>query len=149
MVERAIIVHCLADARAAAAAAAALGCPVTLSTAPGAATYLGPAWLSTLIARVAEEYPHVAITGLVDCGDRPGYVLAALRQGARRIRFTGRPKVARSLAAAAESCGATLVTGHIETLDLAEHDNDRQSACRRWLAAVQRRKSKGGRTRTR
>ena len=63
-----VLIHSLADARAALAAAAALGVPVTLASAPGAAGYAGPAWFGEVIALNATNQRLLA-----DCGspDRP------------------------------------------------------------------------------
>ena len=44
--ERCVIVHSLAHAQAAVAAAQALGCPVTLVSAAGAGAYAGAPWFA-------------------------------------------------------------------------------------------------------
>ncbi|MFQ5775893.1 MAG: class II fructose-bisphosphate aldolase [Kiloniellaceae bacterium] len=133
MPERAIIVHSLEDARAAVAAAADLGVPVTLASAPGAAAYLGAPWFRELVALAVAEQPEVEVRAVLDCGDKPGHVLAALRQGVKRVRFTGRGSTAAMLAALAAEHGAELVTGRMRALDLLD-EPDPRAACRRWLA---------------
>lgn len=133
MAERAIIVHSLDHALAAAAAAAALGVPVTIASAPGAAAYLGAPWFRELLERVGEAHPKVAVTGILDCADRPGHVLAAVRAGLGRVRFTGRRATAERLRAIASASGAKLVTGRLVALDLLD-EADPPGACRAWLA---------------
>jgi len=133
MAERAIIVHSLDHALTAAAAAAELGVPVTIASAPGAAAYLGAPWFRELLGLVAAAHPDVAMTGILDCADRPGHALAAVRAGLGRVRFTGRRATAEKLRAIAAATGAEIVTGRLSTLDLLDQA-DPASACRAWLA---------------
>ncbi len=133
MVERVIIVHSLADARAAVAAAAEQGTAVTLASAAGAAGYLGALWFGEMVSLAAAERPEVEVSSLLDCGDKPGLVLAALRAGAKRVRFTGRRSTAGTLGAIAANHGAELVTGRLRSFDLLDHPEP-EAACRRWLA---------------
>ena len=133
MAERVVIVHSLADARAAARAAAELGVPVTLASAPGAAGTVGPLWFRELLDIVGGEYPGVDIGTVFDCADKPGFVLAALRSGLTRVRFTGRRSTAQRLAAIAAGYRAELITGRLRALDLLDLA-DADEACRRWLA---------------
>ncbi len=133
MVTRAIMVHDLAQARAAAAVAGELGLPATLTTAPGAAAYLGAGWAPALMAALAREFPEAEIGLVLDCGDRAGHVLAALREGVRLVRFTGRKAVATKLAEIAAAQGAELLRGRMPALDLAG-EADPAAACRRWLS---------------
>jgi len=75
----AVIVHGLADARL----ALALGAPVTLLSAPGAALYAGCGWWRALISRARAEAPDVAVADILDCAEGSGQALAALRLGQR------------------------------------------------------------------
>ena len=126
-----IIVHSLEHARAAVAAAAALDVPVTLVSAPGAGAYAGPRWFQAVVAEAAAACPAVAVDAVLDCGDVPGAVLAALRTGLKRVIFTG-PEPARSrLAALAAARGATLEE-RMPALDLLDA-RDPQAACRSYL----------------
>jgi len=136
MAGRAIIIHSLEHARAALAAAAALEVPVTLASAPGASAYLGPAWFHEVVGLAIAEFPDVQADATIDCADRAGDVLAALRQGLPRVRFTGRKAVATKLAAIAEAQGAELVTGRFRALDL-RGLTDPETACRAWLGEGQ------------
>ena len=81
VVHPAIIIHSLADARR----ALAVGAPVTLLSAPGAALFAGCLWWRTIIAAAREEFPAVPMTDLLDCADASGQALAVLRMGVRRL----------------------------------------------------------------
>jgi hypothetical protein len=129
---RAVVVHSLAQARAAVAAAAALGRPVVLLSAPGAAGYAGPGWFAKLVDLAVESHPEAEVASVLDCADKPGLVLAALRQGLPAVRFTGRRAAAAKLAAIAADHGAELLTGRIRALDLRGQE-DPEPACRAWL----------------
>ncbi len=71
-------------AEALAAARAAGRSPVLVTPEDAAATY-GAGYLAALEERGREEFPDVAFTLIIDCGDTPGYALACLRAGVRRI----------------------------------------------------------------
>ncbi len=133
MAERAIIFHSLEHARTAVAVAAELGVPVTLASAPGAAAYVGPQWFAEVVACVATEYPEVRISAILDCGTAAGLTLAALRQGLKRVRFTGPAATAAKLTAIARRQGAEVVRGRLPARDLLDTP-DPEAVCRRWLA---------------
>ncbi len=133
MVERPIIVHSLREARAAVAVAAELGVPVTLASAPEAAGYLGALWFRELIAMASAERPEAEVDAVLDCGDQPGHVMAALRQGLKRVRFSGPKSTAETLAALAGQYDAEIVTGALRAHDLLDQAEP-EAACRRWLA---------------
>src|ERR1700691_2415737 len=88
-VNRRIIVHSLAQAEAAVAAAASLGLPVTLMSAPGAGAYAGVSWWQALVAQAAASRPDTTVASVLDCAEEAGTVLAAIRMGLRHLRFTG------------------------------------------------------------
>jgi fructose/tagatose bisphosphate aldolase len=96
---REIVIHSLAHARAALAAAAALRLPVIVASAPGAAAQAGPAWFKAVIEEARAAYPDVKVTAILDCGDEPGAVMAALRAGLTQLRFNGAPETREKLAA--------------------------------------------------
>jgi len=133
MAGRAVIVHSLEQARTAAAAAAALGVPLTLASAPGAAGYLGALWFRELLAATRAAYPEVEIEGILDCGDQPGLVMAALRQGLDAVRFTGPARTARVLGEIALPYGARIVRGRLAACNLLDAA-DPAAACRAWLS---------------
>ncbi len=133
MKEKTVIVHCLEDARIALAAAEAAGCGLVLASAPGAAGYAGVLWFRELLRAAQAERPGVPVAGLLDCGDKPGLVLAALGQGLPALRFTGPRKVAQRLAEICQGEGVQLVTGPLKAIDLgAEAAPD--AACQAWLS---------------
>jgi hypothetical protein len=112
--------------------AADLGVPVTLLSAPGAAGTGGPAWFRKLARLAGDDYPEAVFSTVIDCGDRPGLVLAALRDGHVQVFFTGRNVVAEKLAAIADQVGARLLTRRPKALDL-EGEARPEIACREWL----------------
>ncbi len=130
---RRIIVHSLDHARAALAAAVALGVPVMLESAPGAGAYAGPLWFKALVDAAVAEHPEVAVAALLDCADEPGTVLGALRAGIKQVRFTGAEPVRQRLSAIAAALGGTVESEAAPALDLLQA-RDPASACRAWLA---------------
>jgi hypothetical protein len=132
--ERFIVVHSLGDARAALDAATSLGMGVTVASAPGAGIYAGPGWFKAVVETVRGEFPGAVFSSVLDCGDAPGTVLAALRQGLRRVRFTGPTATAERLADIAAQCHAVLEREPLEpALDLLDQD-DPAPLCRAFLA---------------
>ncbi len=61
--------------------------PLLVTPENAAATY-GAGYLAALQDRAREEFPDVAFTLIVDCGDTPGYALACLRAGVAKISMT-------------------------------------------------------------
>lgn len=57
----------------------------TLVTPEGAASFYGAGYLAALQERARQEFPDVAFTLVVDCGDAPGHALACLRAGVKLI----------------------------------------------------------------
>lgn len=130
----AIVIHSLADARAALAAARTLRMPATLISGPGGGSYAGPAWFNEVVRAACRDYPEVRVTAILDCDDAPGHALGAFRAGTRAVRFTGRADVAEKLRDIAAQHGAELITDDVETLDLRGH-RDAVAACTAWLSA--------------
>ena len=136
-----VLIHSLADARAALAAAAALGVPVTLASAPGAAGYAGPAWFGEVIAAARRDYPSVPVTAVLDCGDAPGHVMAAIRRAMSPgneplvLRFNGDPARDPALQEMAAAAGLRLTRGLEPGLDLRQA-RDPVESCRAWLTGV-------------
>lgn len=139
MLPRPIIIHSLAHARAALQAAAALGLPVTLHSAPGAGAYAGVGWFERLIVAARAEAPTVTMTAVLDCGDAADAVMAALRwlkQPGRTplvLCFTGDRSTADRLDEMAAAIGITLVRELTPGLDL-RGTADPLAASRTWLA---------------
>lgn len=133
-----VVVHSLEHARAVLAAAAELGIPVTLRTAPGAAAYAGPLYLKELADRALEETPRAQAQALIDCGDDPALVLAAMRMGWKRVLFRGGAEVGAKLTDIAGQLGAEIVRGAPSGLDLLD-SADARAACRAYLQPTPRR----------
>jgi len=130
-----IVVHSLDHALAAASAAAGLGKPVALASAPGAGTYAGPTWFLAVVEAARSAHPGARVTAVLDCAGEAGSALAALRAGARRVRFSGRCDTARRLAEIAAALGAEIERGPPPpALDLLG-ERDPAGACRAWLLA--------------
>lgn len=128
----AIVIHSLAHATAALAAAAELGVAVTLLSAPLAAGYAGPGWFRAVVEQACAAQPGVAVTAVLDCGEEPAHALAALREGVRAIRFAG--DTADKIADIAGQCDALVIAGRPAALDLsAIAEPHRVAACKVWL----------------
>jgi len=133
MDERVIIIHSLEQAVTALKAARELDRPVTLASPPGAAAYTGALWFREVVKQAQLEVPQAEVSSILDCGDKPGLVMAAFRQGVLRVRFTGAREAAEKLEAMAEAESLHLITGPLEALDLLDV-KDKAQACRDWLS---------------
>jgi hypothetical protein len=80
-----ILVRDWRQTEAALSAARAEGTAPTLVTPEDAAAFYGAGYLAALQERARREFPDVAFTLVVDCGDAPGYALACLRAGVKTI----------------------------------------------------------------
>jgi hypothetical protein len=123
----AVVIHGLADARA----ALAVGCPVTLLSAPGAASFAGCGWWRAVIERASSGRQAVQMDHILDCADASGLALGALRIGQRLLVLHATAPGWHSVAAIATSLGGELLTLRPPALDMA----DRQAARRLhdWL----------------
>jgi len=134
-----VVIHSLADARAALAVASALDHPVILSSAIGAGGYAGPLWFKGVVEAASAEFPEAHLSSVLDCADEAGTVLLALRHGLKRVRFTGNAAARKRLQAIATKLGAEIETGRqVPALDLREA-RDPEAALRAYLAPPARR----------
>ena len=85
MTEPTILVRDWRQMHEALKAARAAGQAARLVTPENAAATYGAGYLAALQERGRQEFPDVAFTLIVDCGDTPGYALACLRAGVRTI----------------------------------------------------------------
>lgn len=131
---RAIVVHDRDHAEAALAAAAAAGVPVVLLSPPGAAAYMGAGYFRALVEAAAAAHPMAKCLGMLDCGDRAGDALGALREGTGAIVFHGDAEAAAKIADIARQLNAAVLAERPEALDLADA-GDAAAACAAWLAA--------------
>ena len=138
----AIIVHDLDQAVGALRAAAAAGVPVTLWSAPGAASYAGLGFLGAVYEKAREAVPEADHDAVVDC--RGSAVLAheALSRGFAAVAFTGRGAMRKTLQAIADGQNSRLVTAGpgSAALDLA-HSKDPERDSAAYLAKRRVRRS--------
>jgi hypothetical protein len=83
-----ILVRDWRQTEAALQAARADGSAPVLITPEDAASFYGAGYLGALQERAEREFSDVAFTLIVDCGDAPGYALACLRAGVKRISMS-------------------------------------------------------------
>ena len=125
----AVVVHSLADARA----ALAPGAPVTLLSGDGAALYAGCGWWQSLTETARAESPQTPVDDLLDCASASGYALAALRIGlSRLILMPGAPGRER-IEAIVAARGGILLAERPVAFDLAERANRRR--VHEWVLA--------------
>jgi hypothetical protein len=132
-VPAAILIHGIGDLRAALEAASGLGRALTVLSIPGAAGSAGPAWFHALTQAGQAEFPHVALTGVLDCADQPGHALAALRAGCRDLLLHASVPAWPRVQAIAEASAARLYRCHGPFFD-PRFFREPIGACREWLA---------------
>ena len=86
------------------------GRAVFLCSPEGASSYLGAGFWKALQDKADAEFPDVTFTLAMDCAQRAGDVMAALRAGVRTIVFTGPDDVAAKLRDMAGQLGAAILT---------------------------------------
>lgn len=111
-------IHGLVDLRAALAAGSATGRPIVAVSGPVASAYAGADWFSSLLKIGRNEFPSTSLTGILDCGDRAGDAVSALRVGIDALVFTGHPDAARRLASLCAIQGVELLTARPNAFDL-------------------------------
>ena len=134
--------HDLDQAIGALRAAAAAGVPVTLWSAPGAASYAGLGFIGAVFEKAKEAAPEADHDVVVDC--RGSAVLAhdALSRGIAAVAFTGRGAMRKTLQAIADGQNGRLVTAGPGrgALDLA-HSTDPERDSAAFLAKRRARRS--------
>jgi len=113
----AVIVHGLDDARL----VLAVGRPVTLLSAPGAALYAGCGWWAALVRLARAEFPDVPVADILDCNDGAGQALAALRIGQRTLVLARSAPGWEEVAATAARQGGRVLASAPDALDMARH----------------------------
>lgn len=122
VVDRAVIVHGLADARD----ALAVGAPVTLLSAPGAGLFAGCLWWRDMVAAARVNHPRTRSTDILDCADASGMAMAALRSGVcRLVLWPGAPGW-QAVAAIAERDGGFVLAWAPKAMDMAERNARRR-----------------------
>ncbi len=112
----AVVIHGLADARA----VLALGRPVTLLSAPGAALFAGCAWWQAVVRQARDDHPEVPVQDILDCADASGIALSALRIGQRAIVLHSSAPGWDAVNAIAVSLGGEVLTSRPPALDMAD-----------------------------
>ena len=117
----AFTVHGADDMAAVVDTAIALGVPVHVVSAPGASASLGPAWFSRAAAGPLNRAraAGIAVAAFLDCADRAGDAMAALREPVPGVIFTGIGIAADKLAAIAAAQGVAFRTDRPDSHDLA------------------------------
>lgn len=134
----AVIIHNLAQGRAALAAANEVHKPVVLWSAPGAGCYAGAGWWCGLLDQLKQAQPDQGhYTSILDCSDAPGFAMAAIRAQVPGIYFCGMPEITQKLSDMARAQGLGLFTVRPAALDLAAA-NDPQELCLQYLRSDQR-----------
>lgn len=131
----AVRVHGIDEGRTALSVARHLGLDVTLASAPGAAGHAGAGWWVALAAALRAEFPEVPFVPVLDCGEAPGHVLAAIRMGCSDIAFSGPDDVTDRLSDIAAQVGARIHPPVAEALDLRGVRRSRD-AVTAWLKAA-------------
>lgn len=110
----AVVVHSAADVRA----VLAIGLPVTLLSARGAALFAGSAWWRALVSKAREEHPGVAVDDILDCADASGLALSALRLGQRALILEAAAPGWSAVASIAASLGGEVLTHRPAAIDM-------------------------------
>ena len=133
-----MVVHNTEHVRAALDAARSTNRPVTLVSAPGAGHYLGAGYFRAMVEQGAGSRKDTYIAGIVlDCGDRPGTALAALRAGLPAIRLRARGDILDKVTEIARRQGAAVNPKTGPELNLLDA-RDPCRTCREWLARTER-----------
>ncbi len=131
----AVVIHALAQADAALAAAGPRG--VLLLSAHGAGAFAGHRWFVTMVAEARRRHPAVACAAALDCADAAGSALAAVRAGVGIIVLDGACPAFAAVAAAAAEVGAHILPSRPVAFDLGQTDlrrRDDRAALADWLA---------------
>ncbi|MGE0152284.1 MAG: hypothetical protein AB7R90_06660 [Reyranellaceae bacterium] len=107
----AITVRDWAETRAALETARAQGRAVFLCSPPGASAWLGAGYWAALQERARTAFPDVDFALALDCGERAGDVMAALRAGVRVSVFHGASETLAKLQDIAGQSGAHVRPG--------------------------------------
>ena len=113
-----VVVHAAQHARA----VLALGRPMTLLSAPGAALFAGAAWWREVVeqARAAVRAPPGApgCTDVLDCADAPGLALEAIGLGQRWLVLEGACPAFATVARLGAASGVVVLPARPPALDL-------------------------------
>ena len=122
IIHPAVIVHGLAEAKA----ALANGAPVTLLSAPGAGLYGGCRWWRSLVRAARTAFPETEALDLLDCADASGTAMGALRNGVSRLVLWREASGWGAGGATAAQQGGFVLPVAPAALDLAVRGSDRR-----------------------
>lgn len=133
-----VIVHGYDHAVAALEAGAAVDVHVRLLSARGAAAYAGPAWFRDLVVQAKGAVPGAGVTALLDCADRAGDALAAIRAGVPAIAIDLPDAAAAKIADMAAQAGTAIEpyddTGALDLAACRDRDSARRACAERLEA---------------
>jgi hypothetical protein len=118
----AVIVHGLADAQV----ALAVGAPVTLLSAPGAALYGGCQWWRELVQAARRTNPETPAIDVLDCADASGLALSALRCEVSRLVLWPAAPNRRAVVQIAERAGGFVLDAAPVALDMKDRNAARR-----------------------
>ncbi len=106
------------------AVAARQGRAVRVLSPPGAAAAWGAGVFAAMTASAARAVPAADATFILDCGDRPGYALAAIRAGIRHLRVSATAVAQARLEDLARQAGVAIdrsdASGAVDLLNCAD-----------------------------
>lgn len=125
----AVIVHGLRDAET----VLALGLPVTLLSAPGAAAYAGCLWWRELVAAASRAHPGTETTDILDCAEASGLAMGAIRCGVNRLILYPSAPGRAAVVTIAESQGGYVLEAPPPALDMGKSRANRDLPA--WLGS--------------
>ena len=128
-VHPAVIIHGLSDARA----ALAPGLPVTLLSAPGAASFAGCLWWRQTVDLARSGIPITDAIAILDCAEASGLAVSALRCGISGLVLSPSAPGYSTVINLAERHGGFILRQPPPALDLAEFQAHRR--LHDWLHA--------------
>ena len=129
---KAFVVHHREHVMAALQAASEAGAAITLLSPPAAALSLGAAVFAAMIEDARLHYPGVDAVAVLDCADRPGMALNALRHGVKAIRLAASPEIISKINEITAQTESKLELRDIPACDL-NNVEDLLTSCRKWL----------------
>jgi len=130
---RAVTVHDLDHARIALTAAAELGRPVILLSAPAIAHAIGPLYFASLVRAARADVPAAHCAAILDCHRAAGRAMAAVRLGFEAIVYVGTAETIEKLTDIGEPFGCEILSERPESLDL-RGQAEPLEAVRKYLA---------------
>ena len=129
---RAVTVHDLEHARIALTAAAEVGRPVILLSAPAIAQAIGPLYFASLVRAARAEVPNAVSASVLDCHRAAGRALAAVRMGFDAIIYQGLDETVEKLSDIGDPFACQVLTERLQSLDMIDQ-SDPLNAVKAWL----------------